>query len=1296
MLWTFLFVLAVCFVFTGVAMAQVDQGAITGVVKDSTGAVIPRALVTLTNTDTNFVLQDKTDAKGEYVFSPIKIGHYKVSATAPKFEVTTQENITLNIQDRLSITITLKPGAVTESVTVTAAPPLLQTATSSVGQVMNTETINNTPLNGRNWIYVAQLTAGVAPAVGADTIARGGGTGDFMANGQRTTQNNFIIDGVDNNVSADDLMNGASYNVRPPPDALAEFKIDTSNYSAEFGHSAGAVLSASIKSGTNQIHGDLWEYVRNTDLDALDWNEKPPWTSTATNPPYHENQFGATLGLPFWKNKVFYFGDAEANRIDYSVPWTGNVPTASVVNGDFSELFETSLTGNSAPLGMFAPNTDGQLPLTCGKTTAAFPNPGGVTVTALNGDPTTNVLCPGQPYIFAPGSGPWTSSGPYMSGGSSTGQIDAVGQEVLAAYPHPNIGGWTSSNLSTPGSGRTYNNYAITAASKDDTWQWDQRMDVNITAKDQTYFRFSYTHDQVTNTPPLGHIIDGSNQGPNGFNGSNDFNLARNFMISETHLFTPKLINEFRFGYNWGNYWFLQANGNVPASTLIPGMNDVPFTGTAEPNGGLPWMIFGGSYGINQAGGHHDIPSIERQNIYQILDNVTNVWRSHSIKLGVELQSLRASFAQAFSPRGLYQYGGGYTSKYGVGTTGGGPADLLTGNSNKFRFSPDWNTSYYRWYRAAYAQDDWKFNSKLTINLGVRYDYVQPYSNVWGGIANFQPTSMGINASGVGYGSGIYQMSYAIEGDNLLPPAFVADLADQNITVDYLNNKTLAQAQKGNFAPRVGFAYRVDPKTVIRTAYGMFYGGIEVPGGSEPTVNYPFAYTSVFTNNFEGGYACYPSIYSGATNLSSLCPSVQVPNTTNLPFMPYPAAIEYGLINYSNNGAPSGIAPGVASYASGTNINRYNYNIKTPYTESYNLTIERQLSQNMVGTVAYVGNVARHTYTNDDFGSNLALTNSENYTPTVPYPAFGWYPSAYVGEQMYNSVQAKLEKRYSKGLSYLASYTFSHAEDSGCNPGIGPGPYQYRNTNIIPLKDEITNSVLDTRQRLTLNGYYDLPFGKGRKWVNQGGAMDYIVGGWSASLTFQAQTGIPFNVTPSGAVWAGANGIQNSFAIKVSNPFAGGGLPPAANVDMGGQTCPSTVKNRANWFNPCAFIDPLSGMSSAQAGTPQNGPGIPMSGPGSDVTGVAQGIAYMGSKQNQIYGPGFERVNMSLFKNFKTWHAQYIQFRADAFNVLNHPTNNLPSVTSLKPNGGLINSFDALQNYAPDARFFQLAGKYVF
>src|SRR5882757_4092555 len=264
-----------------VAMAQVDQGAITGVVQDSSGAVVPNAQVTVKNTDTGLVLQGTTNGSGFYVFSPLKIGNYRVSATAKGFQTTQRDNLHLDAQQRLNVVMALKPGAVTDTVTVTDEIPLLQTQSSAVGQVISTDVINNTPLNGRNWVYIAQLTAGVAPPLGN---TRGSGSGDFVANGQRAEQNNFILDGVDNNTNLIDFLNGSSFVMRPPPDALAEFNLQTSNFSAEFGHSAGAVMSASIKSGTNQIHGNVWEYVRNTDLDATPWN-------ALSSPPYHENQF---------------------------------------------------------------------------------------------------------------------------------------------------------------------------------------------------------------------------------------------------------------------------------------------------------------------------------------------------------------------------------------------------------------------------------------------------------------------------------------------------------------------------------------------------------------------------------------------------------------------------------------------------------------------------------------------------------------------------------------------------------------------------------------------------------------------------------------------------------------------------------------------------------------------------------------------------------------------------------------------------------------------------------------------
>ena len=461
------------------------------------------------------------------------------------------------------------------------------------------------------------------------------------------------------------------------------------------------------------------------------------------------------------------------------------------------------------------------------------------------------------------------------------------------------------------------------------------------------------------------------------------------------------------------------------------------------------------------------------------------------------------------------------------------------------------------------------------------------------------------------------------------------------------------------------------------------------------TVNFPWAYTASLTNDFLGGYRCYPSPYAGASNTQAGCPGTGVPDTaSNDPApTPFPTSLELGAGDYLTGGL-------LASYAGTPSINRMDSPAKTPYTASYNLTAERQIGRNMIATVGYVGNFARHTWTDDQFGGAIGLANGTGGNQLSPFPSLSFYSSGWTGEQSYNALQAKLDKRLSHGISFLASYTWAHAEDSGSNNGIGGGPGSFRNENIIPEKDEFTNAVFDVRQRLTLNGYYELPFGKGKKWAHEGGLMDYVVGGWQTSLTFVAQTGNPFSVTPSYNSFNGANGAANIYAIRIGDPFKGGGTPPAGNIDMvdNGLSCPAKVKTRDHWFNPCAFTEPLSGASSAQAGSPQNGPGIPMASANTStvVTGVNAAISYLGAKQNQIYGPGYERVNMSLFKNFHTWRAQYFQFRADAFNLLNHPTWASPGDTSLDNTAGQITNANIMQNNTPDARFFQLSGKYNF
>ncbi|MGC1872891.1 MAG: carboxypeptidase regulatory-like domain-containing protein [Acidobacteriaceae bacterium] len=1151
------------------AFAQVDQGAITGVVKDSAGAIIPSAEVTLTNTDTGLALQSMTDKSGVYVFSPIKIGNYRVSATAPGFKTTSQEHVHLDIQERLNIVISLKPGATSQTVTVSSAPPLLQSQSASVGQVVSTRTINNTPLNGRNWVYIAQLTAGVTPSM--SNASRGGGTGDFFANGQRATQNNFILDGIDNNVNVDDFMNGASYNVRPPPDALAEFKIDTADYSAEFGHSAGAVLNASIKSGTNQIHGDVWEYFRNTNLDAQSWN-------APTIPPYHENQFGATLGFPILRNKLFYFGDAEANRITFGQTATLTVPTPLMRQGNFSELLDPSLTGSAQPIQLYQPNSGGVAPLSC---------------IGVN-----NAFCPNQ--------------------------IDSVASTLVNLFPSPNANG-----------GRTYNNLVENLTDTNNTWQWDQRADWNISSKNQAYARYSYQHQQGYNPPPLGPILDGiSDLGV--FQGTQDSNLSESLMASDTHIFNPSLINELRFGYNWGNFSFLQENYDKNISAEI-GLGGVPFGPDFPNNGGLPEFNVNN---LSSFGSPGFIPSIERQNVYQILDNVTKIIGNHSLKFGIALESIRTSFAQPQEAKGQYNYTGLYTSNLGASFTGSALADLLADQMNNTYITPDSQTSYYRWNRSAYAEDDWRATTKLTLNLGIRYDYFQPFTNSAGDITNLVVTPP---FGGIGTGTGVLQLPSKLKSRSVLAPAFLSLLAANNVTVEYLNNLSLATAQKDNFAPRIGFAYQTDPKTVIRGGFGIFYGGLESIGGGEGTVNYPWAYSvGVVSPN------CAPGS----------CPSDGV-------------TLE--------NGLSTQLAAGIQNFISLPSFNATDPHIKTPYSESYNLTLERSLAPNVVATVGYVGNVARHLATSLNPNNANALQNPSNTAQFVsPFPTLGSINHvSYTGISNYNALQAKLEKRYANGLSFLATYTWSHAMDDSTNPGGIQSGVNDRNTNLIPIQYEYTNSAFDVRNRFTLNGFYQLPFGKGRSHMNQGGWTDIVAGGWAASLTFTAQTGTPFTVVPDVTT---ASGIYPT-AVLVGNPFAPGGVPDPSNP---GVTCPTSVRNRTNWYNPCAFRNPLPGSL------------IPLSGAGSEVTGLANAIAYGGGVENQIHGPGYHRTNMSVFKNFSTYHSQYLQFRIDIFNLLNHPSWANPSVTSNNSNGGQITAPQVFQNYTPDARFFQISGKYVF
>lgn len=1301
-----------------VSAQEADQGAIVGVVTDSTGAVIPNADVALTNLDTGLVLKSKSNASGNYFFGPIKTGNYTVSASAANFETTVEQNIVVHVQDRLNIPLALKPGKASETVTVTSVAPIMQTQTAETAVDVDSQFLNDAPLANRNWIFIAQEAPGSTPFVG-----RGSGNGDFSSNGQHEEQNNYMLDGADNNTMNSDYINGSSYSIAPPPDAINEFKIETSNYSAEIGRGHGAVINATTKSGTNAIHGDLWEYVRNTKLDALVWTQAPGSTPAV----FHMNQFGGTLGGPIIKNKLFFFGDIQDAR--YAVgatPSTYTVPTPRMRQGDFSELLNPALTQGSCPTVLYVPNTNTGTYKCSSNVVSAAP---------------TGTL---QTY----GTSQYTYDGNTFATGQnvfSPAQLDTVAQKLIQAFPCPNYspagtanygaknGGWSTTtgcnSTSDTDMGATNSNYQVDLNENSDPINWDGKLDWVISSKDLATFRVDYQHIMNTFVAPLGPILDGtgSNQG------HTQSYLSSNYMFGETHTFSPTLINEFRFAFNWGNDQNLQYNDNVNISATY-GLNGVPFNAGPQ-NGGLPaistsWQAFGA---------HGNDPAHEGQNNYQILDNVTKIIGNQSLKMGFQAMPMRFYSTAAGTPRGSYGFASTFTGVTGLGGPGGyAGADFLAlgtvGTQGVASTSPFTYTStdnmasgsissyvvnhYVHQYIGAFIQDDWKLTQKFTLNLGLRYEFFTPkleQSDQW---ANFVQENETMTSNG---GTGTAKLLIPASQMGIkLDPNLIALLNADNVTITYDSNRHLVSYPKANWSPRIGGAYQIDNKTVIRMGFGVFMGGFEPGGGSALTQNPPYYMTA--------NLASLPSCTQG-----TYCESQNAFNNT----------LENGFGGFLASG-------GIEHFATFPNIQEAgtgpNPSMHMPYTMNYNLSVQRAFWEGTTATVNYVGSVGRHLvtlYNNPD--QPLAITiGGESGNGFTPFPHFaGSQWMGWTGESSYNALQATVQKHYGHGLSFLGTYTWAHAFDNTIDL-LGGDYGAYKQSYLIPINTEWGQSGYDIRQRAVINVDYDLPFGVGRQFVNHPGILDRIIGGWKSDMEWWGQTGQPFTVSitrTSG--WGNANGGESNSAIKVANAYSNNLTPPAnynglltssgmttgAPSNTAANVCAAQTRTRQRWFNPCAFADPLAVGSSNNATSAgylapyQTGTFSYASGPvGVDnslcdglgcttsstgatagtpvpyVTGYPAVAPFFGGPKNSVSGPGNWKLNASLFKDFRTFHQQYLEFRADAFNILNHPSLGNPGSTStdIGANVVQITGTGSNQNLTIDARFFQLSGKYVF
>jgi len=1111
--------------------AQIDRGGITGTVLDPSGAAIAGAQIKLTNDATSVSATTTSTATGTYVFSGLLPGTYTVRAESSGFERYVVHGLNVHVQQVLTVDLHLSTGNVTQNVTVTAAAPLLQAENAAVGQTITTETVNDLPLATRDWGSLAQLSAGVSTAPPGQPTADSGSTASayFSVDGVNVWQNDFRLNGINDNIEIyGGNYTGTNAAIVPPPDAVQEFKVQNGDFNAEFGHSTGGVVNAAIKSGTNRLHGDLWEYLRN---DAFNANYY--FNSGHPVPEYHQNLFGGTVGGPVilphvynGKGKTFFFFDYQGGRYITPSPATSTVPTMNMVNSGFTNL-QDLITFNSGSgtdaLGRVFPHGTILDPAT----TRQIPNSGVDPVTGLAGTPGSYVRDPF--YGCSAGGGCQSFAGNRTTDFTTTseeallniiptGRLDTNAVKLLGVYPQP-----TSSGL--------VNNFLYLPKTVHNTNTYDIRIDENFNPNNILFGVFDRSYF-TTNVPAA---LPGLAVGEAG--ARVDSLPAYAFALGYTHVFTPTLTNEMHVGMVHSDKLQRSVYGNtfgIPAQFGIQGVQQV------ANNGGIPPITING---LTHIGVGNYTPTL--QYVYSIegADAVTKVYRNHTFKVGFQIDDLEGDISQPPQGRGDFNFNGQYTDIPNKNSNLNGIGDLLltpmpssvggvdyVGGMSSFSGSNIAATDDHRWYWGAYFQDDWKVTPRLTLNLGLRWDYFTPYAEVNGRQANFIPTGGNGNTA-------VYYMSKkgcAVARSS----AFDALLVAGNITLDCVSGLDLGSAQKSNFAPRVGFAYRMTPTWVVRGGFGTAYGALGNLGyGGTLGTNYPFVYVA----SFPSPDSQHPLLLSNG----------------------HPATMEeaFTTVNFQDPAVNSG---------QGLNLYGRQYNFQTPYVETQNLTVQDQFTMHDAVQVGYVGTEGRHLdnlgYTNGNTQILPVGVNPQNY---IPYPSFGRNSTYETTNAIssYNSLQATYEHQMSAGLYLLANYTWSKCMSNQHTQASQNQQYRAEWLPGFGIGREYALCDTDATHLVHVSGSYNLPFGRGRSFLSNANKVeDAILGGWIVNFIYSHQTGQPFTI---------------SCPVSTTSDFG-----CFANV-VKGESLYAGPHNPTQWLNPKAFAQPAA---ATQIGQPDYSP----------------------------------------------------------------------------------------------------------
>ena len=933
------------------APAFAQNSTIQGQIADPQGAAVPGAQVTVTNVATGVAINVTSNPTGLFLAPDLLAGKYRVEVKSSGFGPAVKDNVQLNVAQTVELNFTLALGQLAQTITVTETGEVLNTQTTTVGQVVSNQQVQDLPLNGRNYLQLATLTPGAASA----NQSRGESGGAFTALGQTSYQMNIVLDGVWNNtVYGGGELGFQAQAVEPPVDAINQFEVVTNNNSAEYGIRMGGTVIASIKSGTNQFHGDAWEFLRNTAIDAATF-----FASGQPKPPLEQNQFGGTLGGPILKNKTFFFVSYQGTRIHSGTAEISTLPTAAQRSGNFAGLNV-----------IYDPATTAANPSGSGYVRTAFPS---------------NTI--------------------------PAGRFDPVAANVINLYPLPNLSG-------------NVNNYYFAGHGHDDVDEVDARLDHNFTSSERLYARYSHRSEGAVDPGNLPLPADGGTWETVSI-------IAHNGVVGLTSTFTPRLVNDVVAGLTI--FPTVLNDPETQSYFAQLGIKGVPPLGFGNDTG----MTLFNPTGYSEVGSQNFWPNFNNLDTEQFSDNLLYSRGRHTMKVGFAYSRLGATRIATRYSRGLMNFAGYFTQNpQSRGTTGNAFADFVLGDASGGDIGNFAGESVIWPNYSLYFQDNIQVNKRLTLNLGVRWDLLHP------------PTYRG------------YQVMSRFD-----PFPGTSDYD----TFQYAtgNSDCGCTVNSHNFAPRVGFAYQLTPKTVVRSGFGIFFG---VTDGSYETERYnkePPQWTEVSFPTDE--------LFSPALIVQNGFPTGLIPTTKIQP-------------NVSVDASP-------------------NY-MPDQYTQQWFLDVQRELGSNAVVTVSYVGTGTRHLIEslNIDQPYVPAAGSVQSRRPFTAYSGIQFYDAG--TDANYDALLVKFEKRYSHGLTLLAAYTYSHSLDNMTELSNEEGGQGLENNYNLNMN--WGNSVFEIRHVFVTNVIYDLPFGAGRRFLNHPGVLDEVLGGWRLGGIWTLDSGPPF------------------------------------------------------------------------------------------------------------------------------------------------------------------------------------------